>query len=302
MIVNDINLGGICNLDCEFCGEKNSPIPSSNDILKQIDIIKCESSNITITGGEPTIRPDFFEILDICLNKFDNILVISNLLKFNDNAFFDEFIKRDISKISISTSLDSHIEEIHDKLCNRVFYKEKIQLIDKIYNYKFKEITIGVVVNKINLDSMEEWNSYVSSKWPNADIFFKVYNPFNADISEIQKFLPLYGDVYNILNTIISNSRDKSKYRIAYIPICELKNLVKYSIEYNWILASLKKENGIKQIRDLFKENVFHFNCEKCTHFEYCLGIHKSYYYIYDDKFLKPVTNVFLNWEVNNEL
>lgn len=99
-----------CNLNCEFCSMKSNPSESrENDLnleeIKNIIIPKLEEINpkrIVLTGGEPIVREDIIELIDIFSDKFGKrkIILQSNGLLVNENLV--KQIGYKISKIDIS--------------------------------------------------------------------------------------------------------------------------------------------------------------------------------------------------------
>ena len=72
-----------CNMTCEHCGfscGKRGKHGTYEQILENIEFIEYEYADemITIGGGEPTIHPRFFDILQICLRKFDQVWMATN--------------------------------------------------------------------------------------------------------------------------------------------------------------------------------------------------------------------------------
>ena len=85
-----INTGTLCNLECRNCYIESSP---SNDRLAYIthaevseylDEIKRESlgtRTIAFTGGEPFLNPDMLPILETCLTRGYDVLLLTNATK-----------------------------------------------------------------------------------------------------------------------------------------------------------------------------------------------------------------------------
>lgn len=286
MIENDIFLGGRCNLDCIFCKEKNVNFFSTQEIFSKIDAIKTYHNSITISGGEPTVRDDFFEILDYSLANFEKVILLSNLKKFSDEYFLTEFKKRRLDKIAIATSFDSHIKEIHDFLCDTEFYDEKIKLLDLIYSLELNELVIGIVISKFNIHYLEGWVDFVKSRWEKSFLFFKAFNSFGASVQESQLFYPNYDDIEKYIKKV------RYEYNIAYIPFCKLGENINKSIEFEFISELLRGDNfkdNLRKLRSLFQDNVFLKSCEQCIHFSYCLGIPKNYIYLYGKESISPI-------------
>lgn len=141
-----------CNLNCDYCirGKKKYIYVEKEKLFK---IIKENESNfknaqILLTGGEPTLHPDFIEILNYVKEH-------SKSVSINTNGTIDVFELLPYSKnIHIQISLDGK-EEIHDRLRSKGSFKatwNNIQKIDKLgFSYN-----IATVVNVNNIDTVDE--------------------------------------------------------------------------------------------------------------------------------------------------
>ena len=69
----------LCNLDCSFC---YGPYPTNEnkDIAKQIAVklVDSNTKNVTLCGGEPFIKKDIEEIIDILIEGKKNVFVSTN--------------------------------------------------------------------------------------------------------------------------------------------------------------------------------------------------------------------------------
>ncbi len=89
-----------CNLDCNICyanaKNDNSFLPIEK-IKKMVDTaVKNEGTQdvLQISGGEPTIHPEFFEILDYCKKvSIRHLMVNTNGLKLCNEAFVKRLSK-----------------------------------------------------------------------------------------------------------------------------------------------------------------------------------------------------------------
>jgi len=111
-----------CNLNCMFCGQavsrlvKKEQYELSREKIREIlnDAKKLGVSNISITGGEPTLRPDLIDIikeassLGLRVNLLTNAYVI-------DKTYCNELIEAGL--FMLSTSLHSPVGKIHNKIC-----------------------------------------------------------------------------------------------------------------------------------------------------------------------------------------
>ena len=95
------SITGACNLRCRHCfmsapGSKHGN-PDLSELLNVVDqLAECGVFNVGITGGEPLIRPDFWQIVDALTEKGIEINAIySNGLLVN-GEFISEYKKRNL--------------------------------------------------------------------------------------------------------------------------------------------------------------------------------------------------------------
>ena len=109
-------IGYVCNERCQFCpcseGSINVPSLSYDDICFSIrkSIEEGGVENILLSGGEPTIHPDFFRVLEF-IRRYDvNISLLTNALRIADDNFANKmFSIIDGSKLDVTVAFHSHI-------------------------------------------------------------------------------------------------------------------------------------------------------------------------------------------------
>ena len=100
-----------CNYKCRHCfmaeGKENSnyelPLDKCLNIVNQI--ADCGIESVILTGGEPLLRKDFFDIIDELLKRNININAINTNGSLITNNFLNELNKRKI-KPAFSVSFD----------------------------------------------------------------------------------------------------------------------------------------------------------------------------------------------------
>lgn len=85
-------MGYQCNNSCLFCATGTSGKGlSTSEIISFIDDNLCENGHILFTGGEPTIRKDFPEIVKYTKDTYNaRITILTNSSMFSDHSFADE--------------------------------------------------------------------------------------------------------------------------------------------------------------------------------------------------------------------
>jgi MoaA/NifB/PqqE/SkfB family radical SAM enzyme len=136
-----------CNNNCLFCLQGHHP----NDFHRNFEEIKSEidiaaSNNvdkIILSGGEPTIHPDFLKLVKYCKSKrFRQIQVISNGRLFSIKKFTDVVCKSGLTEVTLS--IHGKNAETHDLLVNSPGAFN--QILKAIKNLKEHNILISVDV------------------------------------------------------------------------------------------------------------------------------------------------------------
>lgn len=85
----ELELTEQCNLSCKFC--YNSCKPDTCTKPEQIidAIVASGALEIILTGGEPSLHPDFFSILNYAIERCPRVMVQSNGTIFSDSKYFE---------------------------------------------------------------------------------------------------------------------------------------------------------------------------------------------------------------------
>ncbi|AXI39684.1 radical SAM protein [Bacillaceae bacterium ZC4] len=108
-----------CNLQCPICYAESSPKKQKwrplEEIEKMFDAIvknEREPDIVQISGGEPTIHPQFFEILEMAKSKpIKHIMVNTNGIKIAQDKKFAEKLARYMPGFEIYLQFDSFEKE-----------------------------------------------------------------------------------------------------------------------------------------------------------------------------------------------
>jgi MoaA/NifB/PqqE/SkfB family radical SAM enzyme len=157
----DIELTRHCNLKCKFCYSASGK-PLDNELSsKEIKRIISDAKDlgvktITLTGGEPLLHPNFFEIVDFARSKDIIVQIFSNGTLINSDAAKKLFSYHVFPCVSI----ESIQAEVHDNMVGvKGTYEKMFQgiknLIDVGYTKKIP-LTINAVITKINYPYLEE--------------------------------------------------------------------------------------------------------------------------------------------------
>ena len=166
-----LSITDVCNFKCDYClpdGYKvnkndNRSFITVNEIKRLAKALsQLGVSKIRLTGGEPTIRKDFFEILNILKKKsgIKKVVITTNGYKLESLA--DKLVTSKLDGINIS--IDSLDKNVFKKITGHDRLEEILRGIKKLQSLGFYNIKINAVLLK-NINSyekdFEQWANFI---------------------------------------------------------------------------------------------------------------------------------------------
>jgi len=142
-------LTGKCNLNCKMCIRGNAKFHNMpfSGFLQILQDEYIRNSNVVITGGEPTLHPQFCDIVNLCCERSESVCVATN-------GTLDYYIEnvRGIENLSFQVSLDGDKETHNTIRRNDCFDK----IIATLENYEKHSIaySIASTIGKENKDKI----------------------------------------------------------------------------------------------------------------------------------------------------
>ena len=173
-----LSITDVCNFKCGYCLPNGYFKPNNHPGFLNISEIEnlvnglsdLGVSKIRVTGGEPTVRKDFFDVMKLIKSKsgIKKLVVTTNGYKLNQltDKFHDTGV--DGINISIDTLNRSKFKEItgHDRL------PEILEGIKILQDKEFKNIKVNAVLLRDINDNQEEfdaWSEFINQN----DISFR---------------------------------------------------------------------------------------------------------------------------------
>lgn len=203
-----------CNLKCKHCSsncsiqEKESL--SYDNILNVLsNLEKLNVKKLIITGGEPLLRDDFFDLLKIFKEKLVNtkFSLATNATLISGNIdkliyYFDE----------INISIDGVDEETCSKIRGEGTFNKVVNSINKLRDSGFENIILSMVINSYNknfLDEFTELNNRLGTTPILRTLISKGRAKENAELFDNtnSKYL---SNIPNLINKNINNLTRKN--------------------------------------------------------------------------------------------
>jgi len=243
-------VNNICQLRCDMCFYWDSmqvkTIQLSTDEIEKISKSFPNLFQLTLTGGEPTLRKDLPRIPEI-FSKNSNLskctLVTNGMLYERINNQITEMVERNPEiDFRISISIDG-IDELHDKIRGvKGSYKNAIKTAELLFKLREKKhnlwVDMNTTISKYNYKEFKDIHSYI-------------LNNFNVD------------------NHVVAFARGITKEKDAKdIPV-EYYEEYKKIIQKDWGKSGHVLQKATAAVRDLvmdevnreLKENTHNFDC-----------------------------------------
>lgn len=289
--IPEIYITNKCNQDCLFCSAnintpacyiKEDKLQNIKDALRELRRV---SDKIRITGGEPTIRKDFLEIIKHAKTLgFNGITIESNGQNFSIFSFAQKTVEAGANNFFIS--LHGHNAKLQDLLTRSPgsFLKTKRGIINlKKLNQK---VDINVVINAKNYRSLRKIIVLLNKLKVNTVSLSFIIVSGRAE--QDKKIIPRMTEVLPYLKKAVSAAVVKMS--IIHFPFCLLGELNKYN---TWIRTQGKtvidNPNFIITIEPKDKHDRKGESCKKCQYDKICFGLKEGYVALYGLDELKPV-------------
>jgi radical SAM protein with 4Fe4S-binding SPASM domain len=174
-----LNVTNACNLRCVHCfrhgGQKFQRELSSEMILKTIaSIAALKTGYVVVSGGEPLLRPDIFEILEELKRQELHVLLITNGTRIQEAE-----AKRlgEIKPWRIQVSVDGSTAEIHDRIRGAGAFDKTINAI-RLMLTEDLDVRIYPTIHRWNIHDLKNIKALARSLRPNFEHFaFAKYHP-----------------------------------------------------------------------------------------------------------------------------
>ena len=300
-----VDIGRKCNLNCMFCYHKHlgdlrkQGFKDFNAMVTEINNAKLRGNEwIDFTGGEPTICPDIYALIDQVHSEGMKACIITNGIA----AKPDELIRYKLDDLLVSIQGP---EEVHDKLAQhpnaRRAQIEFLQAINGYIPFRFNTVINALTQNRL-YDTIVEMAGLIPYIW--NFINFNPHYDWAASSEETQGIIADLDIVQRQMEQVIPTlERLKRGVNLRYYPMCKISEEYRrvvcndyhvsfdpyewdYSIHPKTVEAHLRWALSGSQNTEL-KD----FPCSHCKLYHICGGVNKYFYEAYktNGHLLEPV-------------
>ncbi|PMH41914.1 cyclic pyranopterin phosphate synthase [Vibrio sp. 10N.286.49.B3] len=156
-----LSVTDVCNFKCTYClpdgykpsGRKNSSFLSLPEIKRVIQAFAdCGTSKIRITGGEPSLRKDFLDIISTAAQTtgIEKVATTTNAYRMQKSV--GDW--RDAGLTHINVSMDSLDPRMFHQITGENKFTQVMGGIDRAFEVGYEQVKVNVVLMK-DLNSQE---------------------------------------------------------------------------------------------------------------------------------------------------
>lgn len=291
-----LDTGTLCNYRCGFCYyfDKLTEITPFDKIKQRVDyLIECGIAEVDLSGGESSVHPQWFDILDYCTQRGLYISTLSNGYKFADFEFMKKSYNHGLREVLFS--LHGYDHDSHNVLVGNKHGFEKITAAIKNAHQLNITVRINCTVTHDNYQFLStnftdlvrsmkpfELNFLTLNYW--GDACDQQHIDYARVTPEIHKAIDQLVDYVPIIN-------------VRYTPYCFMVGYEQHVCNYyqhiydvfDWNIAVYDGtlsptdyiSDRIKHLYDAAKRNRLHTyykktECVNCKYYFLCDGVEKQ--------------------------
>lgn len=255
-----------CNLRCPFCyanGGDGKDLKLKN-IEAMMDFYQhCENNDaeiLQISGGEPTLHPDMFKIIEMAKEKgFKYVMLNTNGLKIAEDENYAQKLAEYKGGFEVYLQFDGLKDEIYKKLRGRALADIKQRAVRNLKKYGVPVTLVCSVANGINDKDLGEIIVYGMNEDCVRGVNFQPIAFFGRTAGEVDK---LRITVSGILNRI-EKQTNELLLKNDFMPLpCNVERVaLTYLIKNEKNFIPITRGKDMSEYRDKIN-NTFMFNLE----------------------------------------
>lgn len=297
-----LDTGTFCNYDCEFCYYRDQlDIKTPFEVVKERAdyLLAYGITQVDLSGGESSVSPDWFKILDYCNERFEHVSCLSHGGKFANKEFLEESKAHGLKEILFS--LHGATDETHDAITNRKgSFKRILQAIKNAQELDMR-VRINCTVYYKNYHQLVNIYADLINSINPFEVNFITLNYWEGDSDELERVS--YSDMTNNIKGCIDLLNKNMIINVRYVPYCYMIGYEKYVCDqyqhiydlYDWNKemyidpagprVDVSKQYTLEEkLEFAYKQCASHRNafyrkdvsCVKCKYFYICDGVEKE--------------------------
>jgi len=290
-----------CNLSCVHClssSGRRDPRELSTEQCKSIidELQRMQVFYVNIGGGEPTVRSDFWELVDYATAHQVGVKFSTNGVKI-DKKVAARLAASDY--VDVQISLDGATAEVNDAVRGPGSFAMAVRALENLSEAGFKDAKISVVVTRHNVSQLDDFKA-LADKY-GATLRITRLRPSGRGADVWDELHPTQVQQRELYNWLVANGEgvltgDSFFHLSAYgdalpgLNLCGAGRVVclidpigdvyacPFAIHDQFLAGNIVADGGFQQVwqtSELFQELRSPQTggaCSKCNHYDSCRG------------------------------
>lgn len=262
MQTNILRIYPNCNNNCLFCmiprEKKRSNFMSLSKIKEKLPKTN-KKAFFHLFGGEPTLHPDFFEIIALITKQSHIFNLYTNSRIFTYEKYAKKLSESNI--YLVLSSIHGPNADLHDSITqSKGSFRQTLKGLQNLIKYNVS-VQVNIVVNSLNINLLKQTVITLSDIGiKNVKFSGLVFSGNMRDENNDVLIVSLKDEGYAIKQCLSILNKKKMDFQIEKLPICTLPSEADKFILEN-------STEGFTKFED----------CNKCKFSKKCMGIAKGY-------------------------
>lgn len=282
----DLCVWNKCNNRCLMCtnplefsrgGGYSAPRVVANlKKLKSLKIKDASRNYFLLTGGEPTLNPELFSILEYVKKNFprSRLGILSNGRMFA----YEDFAKKifQFGDFDLALPLHGFDAKTHDAVTRTPgSFKNLMAGLENIRRFRGgHNLEIRIILTKITVPNLKKITEFAAKNLSWTDRLVYIFMEIEGQAEDNLKIVGLkYSKIKNLPEIVKTAEKKFKDVRLYHFPLCAAP----FSVWKN-VWRTLPSE-----------EVAFAGKCGSCRVKNLCLGVHRNYLKIFGGKEFKPI-------------
>ena len=152
-----VEITSSCNLQCPMCyassgpGGKHLSFEEAKASIDRLVEVEGRAEVLQLSGGEPTIHPEFLRLLDYaCSHAIDIVMINSNGLRFAHDPAFLEAVAKYKHRIEVYLQFDTFDDDACEKLRGERLVETKLKAVEALGKHGIRCILVATLHPGVN--------------------------------------------------------------------------------------------------------------------------------------------------------
>jgi len=152
-----VEITSSCNLHCPMCyassgpGGKHLSFEECKRAIDRLVEVEGRAEVLQLSGGEPTIHPEFLRILEYgCSQAIDLVMINTNGLRFAHDPQFAEAVARFKHRLEVYLQFDGFSDDTSIRLRGESLTETKLRAIDVLGRHGIRVILVTTLQGGVN--------------------------------------------------------------------------------------------------------------------------------------------------------